>query len=263
MKHFFKMLALVLFITMYNHVDVNAQQKSDQHVKNIILVHGAYADGSGWEGVYAILKKQGYQVTVTQQTLRDLNDDITIVERAIASQDGPCILVAHSYGGVLISAAGNDPKVAGLVYIAAHVPDAGELRTELVKKFPSAFKSLIKGEDGLNYIDPAQFPEDFAGDLPVEKAGFMANAQLPTADKVFRVAIQKAAWKSKPSFYMVAEADRIINPDLERFYAKRAQSKTIVEIKGGSHAIFASRPKEVAKLIAEAANYHYNHPMSN
>jgi pimeloyl-ACP methyl ester carboxylesterase len=228
-------------------------QNTPGKVKNVVLVHGAFLDGSGWEGVYHKLSQQGYKVSVTQHTLRDFDDDVAAVNRVIDQQDGPCILVGHSYGGVIISAAGNNPKVAGLVYIAAHAPDAGEARSELVKKYPSAYKSLVKGNDGFDFITPSKFAEDFAGDLPKYKANFMANAQVPTADKVFSAVIQNPAWKNKPTWYMVADADRIINPDLERFYAQRARSKKVVEIKGGSHAIYASRPNEVAQLIVEAA----------
>jgi pimeloyl-ACP methyl ester carboxylesterase len=191
-------------------------------------------------------------VSVTQHTLRDFNDDVSAVERVINQQDGPCVLVGHSYGGVVISAAGNNPKVARLVYIAAHAPDSAELRANLVKTYPSAYKSLIKGADGFDYVDRVKFPEDFAADLPREKALFMANSQVPTADKVFAAVISRPAWRYKPSWYMVAKSDRIINPDLERMYAKRAKSTT-VEINGASHAVYASRPKEVAELIVAAS----------
>lgn len=165
----------------------------------MVLVHGAFLDGSGWEGVYHILTKKGYKVTVTQHTLRDFDDDVAAVKRIIDQQDGPCILVGHSYGGVVISAAGNHSKVVGLVYIAAHAPDAGESRAELVKKYPSAYHSLVKGDDGFDYVDPLKFTEDFAADLPKAQANFMGHAKLPTADKVFRTVIQDPAWKHKPS----------------------------------------------------------------
>lgn len=229
------------------------QQNSGQPIKNVVLVHGAFLDGSGWEGVYKILTDQGFKVSVTQHTLRDFDDDVAMVERTLRQQDGPCILVGHSYGGVIISAAGNHPNVAGLVYVAAHAPEAGEARAALVQKYPSAYQSLVKGDDGFDIVDPEKFAADFAADLPAAKAAFMANAQVPTADKVFRAVIQTPAWKNKPSWYMVATSDRIINPDLERFYAQRAGSKMVVEIKGGSHSIYASRPKEVSRLIAIAA----------
>jgi pimeloyl-ACP methyl ester carboxylesterase len=250
-KPFYLLLTLILMASGFG---VRAQAKKDRPIHNVVLVHGAFLDGSGWEAVYHILSDKGYKVTVTQHSLRDFDDDVATVEKAIDGQDGPCILVGHSYGGVIITAAGNNPKVAGLVYIAAHAPDAGEHRADLVKKYPSAYKSLIKGDDGDDYLAPAKFAADFAADLPLAKANFLANSQVHTADKVFGAVVTKPAWKYKPSWYMVAADDRIINPDLERFYAKRAQAKTVVEIKGGSHSIFASRPKEVAKLIIEATN---------
>lgn len=232
---------------------MSAQNESTKKVRNIILVHGAFLDGSGWEPVFNILTKQGYKVSVTQHALRDFEDDVATVNRIIDQQDGPCILVGHSYGGAVITQAGNNPKVVGLVYIAAHAPDEGESRSDLVKQFPSSYKSLIKGIDGINYINPENFHEDFAADLSIQKARFMANSQVPTADKVFKGIVNKAAWKTKPSWYMVAASDKIINPDLERFYAKRAKSKEIVEIKEGSHAIYTSQPKRVAKLINRAS----------
>lgn len=222
-------------------------------VKNIVLVHGAFLDGSGWEPVYNILVKKGYKVSVTQHSLQSLATDIAAVNRVIDQQDGPCILVGHSYGGVIISQAGNNSKVAGLVYIAAHAPEANEQRSELFKKYPPAYTSLIKGADGYDYIQPEHFPADFAADLPLEKARFMANAQMPTGDSCFQGLIDHPAWKTKPSWYMVAKADRIINPDLERFYAQRMKAKKTVEIDGGSHSIYTSRPHEVARLIELAA----------
>jgi pimeloyl-ACP methyl ester carboxylesterase len=243
----------ILAMLVFNDPFVAFPQKSNPaRINNVVLVHGAFLDGSGWEAVYKILSSQGYKVSVTQHALRDFDDDVKAVERVVDLQDGPCILVGHSYGGVVITAAGNHPKVAGLVYIAAHAPDSGELRSELVKTYPSAYKSLIKGSDGFDYVDPLKFAEDFAADLPAGKSAFMANAQVPTADRVFGAVISKAAWRYKPSWYMVAKSDRIINPDLERMYAKRAKSVT-VEMDGASHAVYASKPAEVASLIVAAS----------
>jgi pimeloyl-ACP methyl ester carboxylesterase len=253
-KSRYRIFAVFLIVLSSSFQGVYAQQQnSGTPIKNVVLVHGAFLDGSGWEGVYQILTDQGFKVSVTQHTLRDFDDDVAMVERTLSLQDGPCILVGHSYGGVIITAAGNHPKVAGLVYVAAHAPEAGEAWATLVQKYPSAYQSLVKGADGFDFVDPARFAADFAADLPAAKAAFMANAQVPTADKVFRAVIQAPAWKNKPSWYMVATSDRIINPDLERFYAQRAGSKMVVEIKGGSHSIYASRPKEVARLITIAA----------
>lgn len=221
-------------------------------VKNIVLVHGAFLDGSGWEPVYNILVQKGYKVSVAQHTLQSLTTDLASVERVINQQDGPCILVGHSYGGVIISQAGNNNKVAGLVYIAAHAPEANEKRSELVKKFPPEYKSLIKGDDGYDYINPKDFPSDFAADLPVEKARFMANSQMPTADVCFQEIISHPAWKTKPSWYLVAKADKIISPALERFYAHRINAKKTLELEGASHSVYTSRPQEVAQLIEDA-----------
>jgi pimeloyl-ACP methyl ester carboxylesterase len=169
-------------------------------------------------------------------------------------QNGPCILVGHSYGGAIITGAGNDPQVVGLVFIAAHAPDNGESESGNGKLYPSAYKSLQKTGDGYDYIDPSRFYPDFAADLPREQAEFMAYSQMFTADEVFHAVITNPAWRVKPSWYMVAKSDRIINPDLERMYAKRANSHT-VEIEGASHSVFVSHPKEVAKLIIEAAKH--------
>ena len=224
-----------------------------QAVKNVVLVHGAFVDGSGWEGVYDILVKQGYKVSVTQHTLLSFNADVAAVNRIIDQQEGPCILVGHSYGGAVITVAGNSPKVVGLVYIAAHAPDAGESEADNGKIYPAAYKSLIKGKDGLDYIDPEKFPADFAGGVPKEKARFMAVSQTPTADSAFHAIIKEPAWKTKPVWYMVAKADRIINPDLERMYAKRAKSIKTVEVEGASHCVFMSHPREAAELIVLAA----------
>lgn len=228
----------------------NAQQASA--VKNIVLVHGAFVDGSGWQPVYNILVKKGYHVAVVQQPLTLFQDDLAAVQRVLNLQTGPCILVGHSYGGGLITEAGNDAHVTGLVYIAAHAPDKGESEADNGKRYPSAYKSLQKPTNGFDYIDPSRFYADFAADLPRDKAEFMANAQMPTADGVFHSVIQHPAWRTKPSWYMVAGADRIINPQLERMYAKRANSTT-VEVKGASHSVFESHPNEVAALIIKAS----------
>jgi len=234
-------------------VQVKAEhQPKKPDTRNIVLVHGAFVDGSGWKPVYDILTIAGYRVTIVQQPLTSFAGDLAAVKRVIDLQDGPCILVAHSYGGALITEAGNDPKVVGLVFIAAHAPDKGESEAGNGLRYPAAYKSLIKGADGFDYIDPARFPQDFAGGLPKEIADFEANAQMPVADTVFHAIIQGPAWRIKPSWYMVAESDRIINPDLERMYAKRANSQTVV-IAGASHSVYQSHPKEVARLIVAAA----------
>jgi len=232
-------------------------QNKEHRVRNIVLVHGAWADGSGWKGVYDILVKDGYNISIVQQPETSFKDDVASTQRALALQDGPCILVAHSYGGAVITEAGTDPSVVGLVYIAAHMPDAGENEADDGKRFPSDLSksgAIKKTPDGFTYLDPAQFHEYFAADLSAEQAAFMARSQVFNLADNFNAVITIAAWRSKPSWMLVAGADRAINPDLERWYATRAKSHT-VEVSGASHAVYASRPKEVAALIEEAASH--------
>jgi pimeloyl-ACP methyl ester carboxylesterase len=241
---------MMLFLSLLFSIPAKAQDTA--RIRNVVLVHGAFVDGSGWQPVYELLTKKGYKVSVTQHTLTSFEGDVAAVKRIIDQQDGPCILVGHSYGGAIITVAGIDSKVAGLVYIAAHAPDDGESEANNGRMHPSAYRSLIKGKDGFDYIAPRFFAADFSADLPVSKAGFMANSQPPTADSVFHAIIRNPAWKTKPSWYMVAKSDRIINPDLERMYAKRAKSH-VVEIEGASHSVYISHAKEVARLIIAAA----------
>jgi pimeloyl-ACP methyl ester carboxylesterase len=232
-------------------------QKEEHRVRNIVLVHGAWADGSGWRGVYDILLKDGYNVTIVQEPETSFKEDVAATKRVLALQAGPCILVAHSYGGAVITEAGTDPSVAGLVYIAAHMPDAGENEADDGKRFPSDLSksgAIKKTADGFTYLDPAQFHEYFAADLTAEQAAFMARSQVFNFADNFKAVITAAAWRSKPSWALVAAADRTIHPDLERWYATRAKSHT-VEVAGASHSVFVSRPKEVAALIEEAASY--------
>ena len=230
-------------------------QNQEHRVRNIVLVHGAWADGSGWKGVYDILVRDGYNVSIVQEPERSFKEDVAATKRTLALQDGPCILVAHSYGGAVITEAGTDPSVAGLVYVAAHMPDSGEKESEDGKRFPSDLAksgAIKKTPDGFTYIDPAQFHELFAADLPGEQAAFMARSQVPNYADNFSATITTAAWRTKPSWMLVAGSDRTINPDLERWYAKRAKSHT-VEVAGASHSVYVSRPKEVAALIEQAA----------
>jgi len=222
-------------------------------VKNIVLVHGAFVDGSGWRPVYDILVQHGYRVSVVQQPLTGLADDVAATRRVLAQQDGPCILVGHSYGGAIITEAGTDTHVVGLVYIAAHAPDDGETETANGQRYPAAGRDAIqKGPDGYTQLDPARYHAEFAADLPADEAAYEAHAQMPTAGAVFSTPISNPAWKLKPSWYMVARSDRIISPDLERMYAARAHSHTI-EIGGASHSVYRSHPAEVAALIEQAA----------
>lgn len=230
-------------------------QSQPPRVKNIVLVHGAWADGSGWKGVYDILVKDGYNVSIVQEPETTFQDDVTATKRVLALQDGPCILVAHSYGGAVITEAGADPSVVGLVYVAAHMPDAGEKESEDGKRFPSDLAksgAIKKTPDGFTYVDPAQFHELFAADLPADQAAFMARSQVFNFGDNFSATITTAAWRTKPSSMVVAGSDRTINPELERWYAKRANSH-MVEVPGASHCVYVSHPKEVAAVIENAA----------
>jgi len=230
-------------------------QNNDHRVRNIVLVHGAWADGSGWKGVHDILVKDGYNVSIVQEPETSFQEDVAATKRVLALQDGPCILVAHSYGGAVITEAGTHPSVVGLVYIAAHMPDAGENEADDGKRFPSDLSkstAIKKTADGFTYLDPAQFQEYFAADVSAEQAAFMARSQVFNAADNFKAVITTPAWRSKPSWMLVAAKDRTINPDLERWYATRAKSHK-VEVAGASHAVYVSRPKEVAALIEEAA----------
>jgi pimeloyl-ACP methyl ester carboxylesterase len=230
-------------------------QTSSAQIKNIVLVHGAWADGSGWNGVYGILVKDGYNVSIVQEPETSFQEDVAATKRVLAQQDGPCILVAHSYGGSVITEAGTDPSVAGLVYVAAHMPDAGENEADDGKRFPSDLAksgAIKKTQDGFTYIDPAQFHELFAADLPGDRATFMARSQVVNFADNFSATITTAAWRTKPNWMVVAGSDRTINPELERWYAKRANSHT-VEVAGASHSVYVSHPKEVADVIERAA----------
>jgi pimeloyl-ACP methyl ester carboxylesterase len=245
-------VASIALLSALSGTTVRAQSNP---VKNIVLVHGAWVDGYGWKAVYDILVKDGYNVTVVQQPLTSFQADVAATKRVLADQPGPCILVGHSYGGAIITETGTDSHVVGLVYIAAHMPDTGESEGEDGKKFPSDLSksaAIQTTPDGFNYLKPADFPEYFAADLPVAEAKFGAHSQVPTAVGNFTAKISTPAWRTKPSSMLVATKDRIINPELERWYATRAHSY-IVEAKGASHSVYKSRPKEVAALIERAA----------
>lgn len=232
---------------------VRAERK--QPIRNIVLVHGAWADGSGWKGVYDILVHDGYRVSIVQIPETSFREDVAATKRALSREDCPCILVAHSYGGAVITEAGTDASVAGLVYIAAHMPDAGESEAEDGKRLPSDLNrstAIKTTPDGFTYLDASQFHEYFAADLPEDQAAFMARSQVPNFAENFKAVLANAAWRTKPSWVLVAADDRTINPELERWYAKRANSQ-IVEVAGASHAVYVSHPKEVAALIEQAA----------
>ena len=220
---------------------------------NIVLVHGGFVDGSGWEGVYKILKKDGYTVSVVQNPTISLADDVAATKRIIAVQNGPVVLVGHSYGGAVITEAGNDPKVAGLVYITAFAPDKGESVSTLIKdpQLGAPVPPILPPQDGYLLLDKAKFPASFAGDVDNEKAAFMADSQVPWGVDALSGTISEPAWKTKPSWYLVATDDKMIPPAAQRFMSKRAGS-TVVEV-AGSHAIYVSQPNDVAAFIEKAA----------
>jgi len=222
-------------------------------MNNIVLVHGGFVDGAGWEGVYKSLKKDGYNVSIVQNPTLSLRDDVAVTKRVLASQGGPAILVGHSYGGAVITEAGNDPKVVGLVYITAFAPDKGESVSALLKDPPpgAPVPPILPPQDGFLFLDRAKFRASFAADVDAEKAAFMADSQVPWGVEALSGKISEPAWKAKPSWYMIATDDKMIPPDAQRSMAKRAGS-TVVEAKG-SHAIYVSQPEAVAALIKQAA----------
>ena len=256
MKTFISKPGLIVGFLLWSCCIVLAQKEAPP-IRNIVLVHGAWADGSGWKGVYDILVKHDYKVSIVQEPETAFKEGVVATQRVIAQQDGPCVVVAHSYGGAVITEAANDPKVVASVYIAAHMPDAGESEAEDGKRFPSDLSksnAIKKTADGFTYLDPAQFHEYFAADLSAEQAAFMARLQVLNAAENFNAVITTPAWRSKPSWMLVPTKDRTINPNLERWYAARAKSHT-VEVSGASHAVYVSRPKEVAAVIEEAASH--------
>jgi len=223
-------------------------------IKNVVLVHGGFVDGSGWQGVYDTLKKDGYTVSIVQNPTISLADDVAVTKRTLAAQDGPAILVGHSYGGVVITEAGNDPKVAGLVYIAAFAPDTGESVSSLIQNPPpgAPVPPILPPQDGFLLLDRAKFQASFAADVSADAAAFMADSQVAWGLDALNGAVTDPAWKTKPSWYLVATDDRMIPPDAQRAMSKRAGS-TVVEAKG-SHAVYVSQPTAVADLIAKAAH---------
>ena len=222
-------------------------------IRNVVLVHGGFVDGSGWEGVYRALTKSGHSVTVVQNPTISLADDVAVTRRAIAAQDGPVILVGHSYGGAVVTEAGTDPKVAAVVYIAAFAPDAGESVASLIKDPPpgAPVPPILPPQNGFLFLDRSKFQASFAADVEGSAAKFMADSQVPWGLDALSGAITQPAWRSKPSWYLVATNDRMIPPDAQRAMSKRAGS-TVVEVEG-SHAVYVSQPQAVASLIETAA----------
>jgi pimeloyl-ACP methyl ester carboxylesterase len=220
---------------------------------NIVLVHGAFVDGSSWEGVYKPLKRNGYSVSIVQNPTISLEDDVAFTRRILTAQGGPTLLVGHSYGGAVITEAGKHPNVAALAYIAAFVPDKGESVATLNKDSPpgASVSSILAPQDGYLFQDKAKFPASFGADVDVEKAAFWADSQVPWGVAALNGAIGEPAWRAKPSWYLIATNDRMISPDAQRAMAKRAGA-TIVEVKG-SHAVYVSQPGAVAAFIEQAA----------
>jgi len=227
--------------------------QSSVALKNIVLVHGGFVDGSGWQGLYKILKRDGYTVAVVQNPTTSLADDVAVTKRTIANQDGPVILVGHSYGGAVITEAGNDPKVAGLVYVAAFAPDKGESVSSLIMDFSQGGPQppILPPQDGFLSLDKAKFPASFAGDVEPDTAAFMADSQVPWGLDALNGTISEPAWRTKPSWYLLTTEDKMIPPDAQRTMSKRAGA-AVVEV-AGSHAIYMSQPQAVAALIETAA----------
>jgi pimeloyl-ACP methyl ester carboxylesterase len=220
---------------------------------SIVLVHGGFVDGSGWNEVYKILKKDGYPVSIVQNPTTSLADDVAVTRRVIAEQKSPVVLVGHSYGGAVITEAGNDAAVASLVYIAAFAPDRGESVATLIKDpVPGApVPPILPPTDGFLFLDKAKFPESFAGDLRKDEAEFMADSQVPWGLAALNGAVTEPAWRNKPSWYLVATDDKMIPPAAQRVMSKRAGA-TVLEA-SGSHAVYVSQPEAVARLIERAA----------
>src|SRR6202047_4833658 len=221
--------------------------------KNIVLVHGGFVDGAGWEGVYKILKRDGYNISIVQNPTISLEDDVAVTKRTLATQDGPTILVGHSYGGAVITEAGNHPKVSALVYIAAFAPDKGESVGSLIKDPPpgALVPPILPPQDGYLFLDKAKFAAAFAADVSPDVASFMADSQVPWGLEALGSAITQPAWRTKTSWYLVTTEDKMIPPDAQRAMSKRAGS-TVVEVKS-SHSVFLSHPQAVAHLIEQAA----------
>jgi len=222
-------------------------------IRNVVLVHGGFVDGSGWSGVYKLLKSDGYNVTVVQNPTLSLANDVTFTKRALDAQDGPTILVGHSYGGVVITEAGNHPKVAGLVYVSAFAPDKGESVSSLIANPPAGapVPPILPPQDGFLALDRAKFRASFAADVSEDDAAFMADSQVPWGVEALGGAITNPAWKNKPSWYVLSTEDRMIPPDAQRLMSKRAGA-TVTEV-AASHSIYVSQPKAVVKVIEEAA----------
>lgn len=246
-------LKKVMASALFAAATLSAGAASAVAARNVVLVHGAFADGSGWRGVYDRLVAKGYRVTIVQEPETGIDADVDATTRAIAMQDGPVVLVGHSWGGAIISQAGMDPKVSALVYVAAVMPDVGESAKGLLEKYPTPGAKAIKpAGGGYVMLDPTHFHENFAADIPREDSDFMANSQVQIPAAAFEKPAKVAAWKDKPSFAVVAGADKTMSPDLERWLYKRGKAKT-TEVPGASHVVYLSHPDKIAAVIEEAA----------
>ena len=241
-----KRYSLIFLFAIACSISLRAQ------VKNIVLVHGAFADGSGWHKVYTILKARGYNVSVVGNPNTGITEDIAATKRVLDRQNGKVLLVGHSYGGAIITEIGNAPNVAGLVYVAAFSPDKGETLGQLLHAYPTdPLSGILPPVDGFAWYDKAKFHAGFCADLPKDEAAFLADAQVPVAVSAFQYAFQEIAWKSKPSWHIVALEDHSLPVALQQFMGKRSGGK-VFEVKG-SHLLFISRAKEVADIIDNAA----------
>jgi pimeloyl-ACP methyl ester carboxylesterase len=249
MSTFFKTLATATVLAA-SGVSFNTASAADV-IRNVVLVHGAFADGSGWKAVADILSKDGYKVSVVQEPETSLADDAAATQRVLDQQDGPVVLVGHSYGGQVITEAGADPKVKSLVYVAAFLPEVGDSLLSLAKTMPLPSEDIKATKDGFLYLDPAKFAADFSADLPKATSSLMAVSQVFASQKAFSTPVTKAPWHDKPTYAIVSTQDKAINPDLERWMYKRAGAETI-ELKA-SHAVYMSKPHDVAEVIKKAA----------
>ena len=253
MTKFRTLLASAAALLAVGAPPAQAAPASSTAVKNIVLVHGGFVDGSGWSDVHRLLTADGYKVTIVQNPTTSLADDVAVTRRTLAAQDGPAILVGHSYGGVVISEAGTDPHVKGLVYVAAFAPDKGESVSSLIANpVPgAAVPPILPPQDGFLFLDKAKFAAAFAADVSPKTAAFMADSQVPWGVAALAGEVTAPAWKAKPSWYLVAADDKMIPPPAQRAMAGRAGA-TVVESRG-SHAVYVSQPKAVAALIEQAA----------
>lgn len=247
-------ILLVLGLSLRSKAEPPKSEPAPNEIKNVVIVHGAFADGSGFKKLYSILTKKGYHVTVVQNPLTSLKDDVDATRRALDKQDGPVVLVGHSWGGTVITEAGTHPKVAALVYIAAFMPDKGEATGQLAMSLPMKTEGgiLPPDEHGILYFDKAKFHAGFAADVSKEEADFMGDSQVPIFASCFGAPVTEVAWKTKPSYGIVATEDKALNPDIERNMYKRAGAK-VTELKG-SHVVFISQANAVANVIISAAN---------